>query len=232
MRLTKELTLQLFRRFNAEIFGCKLPEIPIVLKSSRSFLGQILYKRKRQPDGSWRFEDFTLAVSTRLDLPERMVEDIIIHEMIHLQILSNQLQDTSPHGRLFRAVMDKINREHDRNVTISVKTTSEQSLTDRKVQNHILIIIKTERGEYALIPAVKTALREILDQLKHLPASSWLICVSRNPYFNQFRRKKSASGYILERELLQTELSSARLLLRHGSLLRPSGPVDLGELSV
>ena len=66
-------------------------------------------------------------------MDERLLEDTIIHEMIHYHILSNQLQDTSAHGKLFRKMMDDINARFGRNVTISHKPTEEEREKDREI---------------------------------------------------------------------------------------------------
>lgn len=41
--------------------------------------------------------------------------------MIHYYILSRQIQDTSAHGRHFRALMCDINRKFGRNITVTHK---------------------------------------------------------------------------------------------------------------
>lgn len=116
-----------FDEYNARFFGNALPPIPIKLSNARTFLGKVTFTRRR----SWLFgpvrnENFVLRINTRLDLPEELVQDTILHEMIHYYIALNHLRDTSTHGRLFRQHMKRINDEGNRHITISYRLSKEQ----------------------------------------------------------------------------------------------------------
>lgn len=118
---------QHFDEYNARFFGGSLPPISIKLSHARTFLGKVTFTRRR----SWLFgptrnENFVLRINTRIDLPEELVQDTILHEMIHYYIAVNQLRDTSTHGRLFRQMMKRINAEGNRHITISYKLTKDQ----------------------------------------------------------------------------------------------------------
>ena len=91
-----------FDEFNHTIFEGRLKTLPLRLSSARTFLGQLRYRRKRRFWGGWKYDNFQLVISTAKEMNEQLLEDTIIHEMIHYYILSNQLQDTSAHGKLFR----------------------------------------------------------------------------------------------------------------------------------
>ena len=100
-----------FDDFNRQYFGNLLPPIPIKLSNAKTFLGKVCFRKKRKLFSRWHFSDFVLRINTRIDLPEDVMEDIILHEMIHYYIAVNQLQDTSAHGRLFRAEMERLKTE-------------------------------------------------------------------------------------------------------------------------
>ena len=85
-------------------------------------------ERERKLFSRWHFSDFVLRINTRIDLPEYVMEDIILHEMIHYYIAVNQLRDTSSHGRLFRREMARINADGNRHITISYRLSKEQLL--------------------------------------------------------------------------------------------------------
>ncbi len=108
MKATIPYIEQKFEEFNRQIFGGKLPRIPVQLSHAKTFLGQCVYKKRRKLLGRTELYDFQLRINARIDLPERELEDIIIHEMIHYYIGYHQLKDTSAHGRLFRQLMDDI----------------------------------------------------------------------------------------------------------------------------
>ena len=117
-----------FDEYNARFFGGALPPIPVKLSNARTFLGKVTFvKRRKWLFGDWTYERFVLRINTRFDLPEELVQDTILHEMIHYYIAVNQLKDTSTHGRLFRREMARINTEGNRHITISYKIQSLQS---------------------------------------------------------------------------------------------------------
>jgi len=84
---------QKFEEFNRK-FGGKLPKIPVELSDAKTFLGQYVYKKRRKPFGKTELYEFRLRINTRVDLPEREVEDTIIHEMIHFSLYDDN-QTTS-----------------------------------------------------------------------------------------------------------------------------------------
>ena len=108
-----------FETFNHACFGGALPPVPLKLSRAVRSLGSCTYKKRRPLFGKMECYDFCIHVSTRYDLPEAELEDILLHEMIHYEILVNQRQDTSAHGRLFRARMEEINRDYGRHISVS-----------------------------------------------------------------------------------------------------------------
>ena len=111
-----------FDEYNTRFFAGTLPPIRIKLSNARTFLGKVTFTRRR----SWLFgplrnENFVLRINTRFDLPEDLICDTILHEMIHYYIAYNQLRDTSTHGKLFRSEMKRINAEGNRHITISYR---------------------------------------------------------------------------------------------------------------
>lgn len=115
-----------YREFNDLIFEGNLPPVAIQLSRARTFLGMLSSKRKRNWWGKVEHYDFKLKISRYWDLPEREMEDTIIHEMIHYYIAVNKLKDTSSHGKIFRQMMTDINHRFGRNITISYRLSAEQ----------------------------------------------------------------------------------------------------------
>jgi len=119
-----------FDEFNARFFAGALPPVPIKLSNARTFLGKLTFtKRRKWLFGEWTYSNFVLRINTRFDLPEQLIEDTILHEMIHYYIAVNQLRDTSTHGRLFRQEMKRINAEGNRHITISYRLRNMPPLT-------------------------------------------------------------------------------------------------------
>ena len=107
-------------------FGGALPPVPIKPGRAVRSLGSCTYKKRKHLFGRTEYYGFTIRISTRFDLPENELEDILLHEMIHYEILVNQRQDTSAHGRLFRARMKEINENFGRHITVSHRSASLQ----------------------------------------------------------------------------------------------------------
>ena len=127
MKPTVEYIQTYFDAFNRQFFGGQLPPLPVKLSHAKGFLGKVTFVRKRQGwFGGYRNEDFVLRINVRIDLPEELVQDTILHEMIHYSIAVKQIRDTSAHGKLFRAEMARINAEGNRHIRISYRLTPEQ----------------------------------------------------------------------------------------------------------
>ena len=115
-----------FETFNDAYFGAALPPVPLKLSRAVRSLGSCTYKKRRKLFGGLEYYDFCIRVSTKFDLPENELEDILLHEMIHYEILVNQRRDTSVHGSLFRARMRELNERHGRHITVSHRLTPQQ----------------------------------------------------------------------------------------------------------
>lgn len=142
VRPTIEYIQERFDRYNRQMFGGRLPRIPIRLSDAKTFLGQCVSKIHTHPDGQREHYDFELRISTRLDLPQETVDDTIIHEMIHYFIHYNGLHDISAHGPIFRSIMQSINTVHGRHLTISHKSTPDEhtGITPRRTWHVIAIL--------------------------------------------------------------------------------------------
>ena len=113
-----------FDEYNVRYFNGSLPPIPIKLSNARTFLGKVTFiKHRTWLFGEWRYSNFKLRINTRYDLPEELLQDTILHEMIHYYIAVNHLRDTSTHGQLFRREMKRINEQGNRHITISYRPT-------------------------------------------------------------------------------------------------------------
>ena len=110
-----------FEAFNHAYFDDALQPVPIKLGRAVRSLGCCAYKKRRKLFGKVEYSNFCIRISTKFDLSETEWEDVLLHEMIHYEILSRQLKDTSAHGRLFRARMKEINERYGRHIRISYR---------------------------------------------------------------------------------------------------------------
>lgn len=130
------------RTYNARYFDNSLPPIPVKLSNAKGFLGKLTYRTRRTLFGAQRHYDFTLRINTRIDMDEALIEDTIIHELIHYYIAYHDVRDTSTHGVRFREMMQRINHLDNRHITISHRLTpeQEQQAAGRKRERVVAIV--------------------------------------------------------------------------------------------
>ena len=214
-----------FEEFNNQMFGGKLPKIPVELSDAKTFLGQCVYKKKRKPFGKTELYDFRLRINTRADLPEREVEDTIIHEMIHYYIGYNKLEDASAHGPLFVGIMNEINRKFGRHLTVSHKSTKEQreQLQDKRSHYHVIALVNFHDGRtgFKVLPRV---LRSILYYYNNVSANKEIdsiqLYMSNNVFFNRYPNSSSLKVHLLEADEIYKQLEGAEKMACDGKTIK------------
>ena len=220
MRATKEYIEKKFNEYNVLCFGGQLQPLPIRLSRARTFLGQVAYTRRRKLNGTWHYQNFEFRISTLIDMPENIVEDTILHEMIHYYILSNQLQDTSSHGRLFCTMMNDINKHFGRHITISHRRTEAEKDGDTQKRQHLICVVRFNDGRVGITIAASTRLFDFWDRIpKAVGVAECKWYVSTNPYFNRYSRSIKPKVYGIADEILQEQLRDARRLIRNGDTI-------------
>ncbi len=221
MKPTLDYVLRRFDEFNTLCFGGELRPIPVRLSRARSFLGQIAYHRERRLFGSNRNSGFVLRISTLFNLPQDELDDVILHEMIHLSILSRQLKDGSAHGPLFRSMMDDINRRFGRHITVSHRRTREDNERDTAVRQHLVCRVRFRDGRTGLTVAAHTRLLPLWDALQQWSeVSEFRWYVTRDPFFNRFPRSKVLKVYRVDDAEVVDHLCSAVPLMRDGAAVK------------
>ena len=152
-----------FDSYNAQFFGGALPPLPIRLSHAKGFLGKVCFTRRRQGlFGKYRNTDFVLRINVRIDLPEEVVEDTILHEMIHYYIAVNQWTDSSTHGHLFRRKMARINSEGNRHITISHRLNDNERHQAVVHKGRVVAVVRFADG--------KTGVKVVPKQIRHILA--------------------------------------------------------------
>ena len=180
-----------FDEFNGLIFGGKLPRVPVALSHAASYVGLCTFKTRRRPFRSPEHYDFKLRISTRFDLPEAELEDTIIHEMIHYHIRLNGIRDTSAHGKVFRQMMDNINRRYGRHVTVSHRSTKEQreAVLSKRPRLRVAAIVSFKDGRQALklLPPDERRVQAYHRALMRSGRVSGIeYCQTTDPWFNRY----------------------------------------------
>ena len=225
MKATVSYIEKKFEEFNRLIFGDKLPKIPVELSDAKTFLGQCVYKKRRKLFGKTQLYDFRLRINTRIDLPEREIEDTIIHEMIHYYIGYHQLEDTSAHGPLFLGMMNEINRKFGRSLTVSHKSTKEQreQLQDKRSRYHVIAVVNFHDGRTG-IKVLPRVLRSILyyynNVLTNREIASIKLYMSNNVFFNRYPNSSALKVHFLEADEINRQLTGAEKMSCDGKSVR------------
>lgn len=214
-----------FEEFNQLIFADKLPKIPIVLSDAKTFLGKCVWRKRVGVDGKDEFYDFKLRINTRLDLPEREIEDTLIHEMIHYFIGINKLEDVSSHGPMFIHLMNTINEKYGRNVTVSFKGTKEQSeeLVDKKQHYHVVAILKLHNGKTGIkvLPRVLPSILKFYNEVSSANGvESVKLYMSNNIFFNRFPNSSALKVQYIDEDEFLSQLKGAEVLICDGKTIK------------
>ncbi len=213
-----------FDEFNRKMFAGKLPRIPIELSDAKTFLGVCAFQKRRLPNGMTECYNFRLRINTRIDLPEREIEDTIIHEMIHYYIGFNHLEDSSSHGHIFQRLMNDINKRHGRHLNISHKGTAEQieQTYDTKQHWHVVAVVSMANGKTGLkvLPRISP---KILNYFNQISASNMVksikLFMSNDIFFNRFPNSSALNVCYVDYEEVMAHLQGAEELKCDGKQL-------------
>lgn len=225
---------QKFDDFNRQYFNRQLPPIPIKLSNAKTFLGKVCFRKERRLlSRRWHYSDFVLRINTRIDLPEEVVEDTILHEMIHYYIAFNGWQDTSAHGRLFREQMARLNAT-GRHIRIFHRLTAEQhEQAQGKPKSRVVCVAYFKDGRMGIKVLPKQA-RHILRfhraALLHFPVDHLEWYLSADPLFAAYPSSAALRFYLFPEpsatdprsRSLTAALQNARPVLCDGTQLRLS----------
>jgi len=190
-----------FEEYNRQYFNGSLPPLPIKLSHAKGFLGKVTFVRKRQGFfGGYRNQDFVLRINVRIDLPEDLVQDTILHEMIHYYIAVNQWKDTSTHGRLFRAEMARINEEGHRHISISHRLNEAQKAQATIHKERAVAIVHFSDGKLGVkvVPNQEKHIRYWHQMaMRHFPIDRIEWRKTDDPYFAQFPSSIAMRIYLI-----------------------------------
>lgn len=218
MKPTIEYIQTRFEEYNTLFFGGELPAIPVRLSHAKGFLGKLTYKRQRQGlFGGYRNTDFVLRINVRIDLPEEVIEDTILHEMIHYYIAVNQWVDSSTHGHLFRREMARINAAGHRHITISHRLSEEEREQAVVKKGRVVAVVQFEDGQYG-IKVVPKQIRHIQtwdrNARRHFPTRSIEWYYTDDIYFAHYPSSMAYRVYLCSEEVWEHLKNAHRLNVR------------------
>lgn len=222
MRPTIQYVKMKFDEFNILLFDGMLPSISFVITDSVSYGGLFVCKKSRDASGNWSICDLQIRISKRFDLPEKDLEDIIIHEMIHYYIFYKKIKDNSKHGRIFTQKMKEINDKFNRNVKISTTYSKEIFDGDTRMRLHYLCVSELQDGRCGVTVTAKSRIFDIwntLPELFQLKKYTWY--ASFNSYFNRFPKVQKPKIYSVDKKELMDNLENAVELERKMNVIEP-----------
>lgn len=185
-----------FHTFNKAYFDGALPMPRFVINHARTVLGQFVCTKKNV----WSFfeskpRNCTIKISGFYDMPERECQNTLLHEMIHYYIFYKRIKDTSPHGRVFRQIMRRLNDE-GWNVSVRGKTTG-YAIAHRtdKDRFRTILAIKTTDGRFFVSVVQPSAIVKIEAMIKREPIiefHTWL--KSSDDNFSRFPTVRTLRG--------------------------------------
>ena len=210
-----------FKRFDQEYFGGKLPLPELALTRAKTRLGQLAFKRASRW-GRTKLYDFKLSMSTYYDMTEQQAKSVLLHEMIHYIIGYTGLKDTSPHGVVFRGMMDNLNRKYGWDIRVMTSTkgwkVSEQVAEEKKAkgpQSYLMLAIELKDGKFYLSrvnPGFARRIEKQLPMVRELRSHRWY--TTQESYFEDYPQVRSLRGRRITKgdfEKLQNVLSPFEL---------------------
>ncbi len=210
-----------FDKFNRMIFKTILPRPMMHISSAKSFLGQFKVECKGFAGIK---KIYHLSLSNRYDLPEDILEDTVIHEMIHFYIHHDGIQDTSSHGQAFRKIMNEINSRFNRHITVSHRCTPEQLDSDRRKSHSIICLCTMTDGRQLICRVSQSKVFEIFrtfNDWDKVDEQEWYWVYGS--YFNRYRRVLTPKLFPVDEEGLSLIKAGTRLVF---SVL-PDGRMNL-----
>ena len=210
-----------FKRFDQEYFGGKLPLPELALTRAKTRLGQLAFKRASRW-GRTKLYDFKLSMSTYYDMTEQQAKSVLLHEMIHYIIGYTGLKDTSPHGVVFRGMMDNLNRKYGWDIRVMTSTkgwkVSERVAEKKKAkgpQTYLMLAIELKDAKFYLSrvnPGFARRIENQLPMVRELRSHRWY--TTQEPYFEDYPQVRSLRGRRITKgdfEKLQNVLSPFEL---------------------
>ena len=206
MRPTADFLEKRFGDFNQAYFEGNLPPIPILLSDVKSYAG--MYVHHRRTSGVTR----QIKINVRMDLPSEVYEDTLLYEMIHYAIDLSGKRDDAPHGTLFMQMMERINKEGGRHISVShhlPRGTTDH--IDRRPRWHIVAVLTTAKGPMVkVLPRIAPRIRRYYDAVIESPEISEIrFFMTRNPYFNRYPVSGAFTAHLIDSDELERELSDA-----------------------
>ena len=220
MRPTLQYVVEKFNYYNKLCFNNELPTIPIKLNLRYAQMGVTKFNTVRNSDNTISNTNFSMEISVRMDLPEEEYIDTIVHEMIHYYIGYNNIIDNSPHGHVFKSIMNEITRKYGLKISISFTPEEEELvMTPSRIRYICVASFKDERVGMSVVAKNKLFdFWNIIPQIENVTNVKWY--VSNRAIFQTF--PVSVTPRLLEMDVSKIHhyLTGAKELENTGKVIR------------
>lgn len=217
MKPTVEYIEKKFDEFNEKYFDSKLERVPIELWTSKRTLGQCMYRVRRTILGKKHYYDFKIRINERLDMPEDELDDVLIHEMIHLRIFSKPYNDRWTHGPVFKKIMNHINERYGRHIRIRYRFSEEDKdqLLDATPHWKIVVVVDFKDGVTRIKVLTNNGLKvaafwDIISKWRTINGCH--LYLTKEPFFNRYPVSTSLTFYSMTQDKLVLYLKDATVI--------------------
>jgi hypothetical protein len=207
----------LYKQFNHQLFDNKLQEYPIVVKSLKNVGAAVKSIGIRNKPETWKIQE--IVFSNQIIRSEDEIKGILLHEMIHVNIIENHVIDYGGmHGIIFR------NQLYDLQKKVSFKIPESENITHKLLNPEYIkkkFVIAVLLNSMHSISVYNIKLKnKILDEIKEYPID-WLnkykpiIIQSDNIQLLKYPVKSTFSrlhNYVIDENLAKEILNDSEIL--------------------
>ena len=219
MRPTLDYIKSKFEYYNKLCFDGMLPMPPIRLNMRYGIMGVTKSEVTRTPEGKLHYDNISIEISVRQDLPEEEYIDTLVHEMIHYYIEYNNIQDNSPHGRVFKEKMDYIQSRFGIKITIAFDPSDEYLVNTITHARYVCVAeFEDERMGIAVVAKNRIFLLwDAIPLLKGVKTVNWY--VSNRAIFEKYPVMVSPGLIIEDSDKIHHYLTGAKQLERNNDTI-------------
>lgn len=214
MNITQEYLEEAFGRYNTLIFAGRLPQPELRTVTAKTFMGNCRSRIERRADGRVEHHDFVLQVSRSFELTPAEVDDVIVHEMIHLFIMVHSLPDTSPHGEIFRAMMHNINRAYGLSMSVSERVAPDKRKPEPKKWRVVArVSLADGKAAFKVLPRVRETIMKYRNGvMRSGQVAGVKLYMTTNELFGRYPSSGALKVYPMDAKILDEALRDAEPL--------------------
>ena len=165
----------------------------IVIRKNHKRYNALFQRKIKFVNGRKEISDKIVFYNRADDFQAQFIDNVLVHEMIHQYIIQNDLKDTSPHGRLFKVFMYRINGSFAGRLNIRIRDVNPslpQNGEGDKIHSLLLIHFHNPTSICAVVNPAKISYFDSLlkRNKKNWDIRSYQWAESNDVYFNHFSR--------------------------------------------